>query len=215
MFEWQFKKMQCGNSMVEQSLSILLCISSIISFHSSILFLPSSSSLLICVWGIAFLLQGLKNHLSLPGLYCSRIDNKNAFLLTGPYCSRMDNEYLAVVDIRRENLEADTLSYHCNCSSIIRHICLDSIDPSLAIGFYCRDKDDFDDFCIRASKLADESNGAPLFTVAHIHSLPKPISCSDGMDDCSGFREDDSFDVVSNKGAEGYEHEHEDDWQLL
>lgn len=75
--------------------------------------------------------------------------------------------------------------------------------------------DDFDDFCIRASKLADESNGAPLFTVAHIHSLPKPISCSDGMDDCSGFREDDSFDVVSNKGAEGYEHEHEDDWQLL
>ncbi|CBI33041.3 unnamed protein product, partial [Vitis vinifera] len=122
------------------------------------------------------------------------------------------HEAQSVVDIRRENLEADTSSYHCN---IIRHICLDSIDPSLAIGFYCRDKDDFDDFCIRASKLADKSNGAPLFTVAHIHSLPKPISCSDGMDDCSGFREDDSFDVVSNKGAEGYEHEHEDDWQLL
>lgn len=70
--------------------------------------------------------------------------------------------------------------------------------------------DDFDDFCIRASKLANESNGAPLFTVAHTHCLPKPINCSDEMDDCSGFREDVSFDAVSKKG-----YEHEDEWQLL
>ena len=78
--------------------------------------------------------------------------------------------------------------------------------------------DDFDDFCIRASTLADQSNGAPLFTVAHTHSSSKPISCSDGMEDSGGgFREDDdSFDVVSKKCAEGDDDEHdEDDWQLL
>ncbi|KAI7983362.1 Glutathione gamma-glutamylcysteinyltransferase 3 [Camellia lanceoleosa] len=39
---------------------------------------------------------------------------------------------------------------------------LDSVDSSLAVGFYCRDKDDFDDFCNRASKLADESKGVPF-----------------------------------------------------
>lgn len=41
MFEWQFKKMQCGNSMVKQSLSILLCcyLVSSLSKLSAVLFL--------------------------------------------------------------------------------------------------------------------------------------------------------------------------------
>ncbi|XP_052195929.1 cysteine protease ATG4-like isoform X3 [Diospyros lotus] len=47
------------------------------------------------------------------------------------------HEVQPVVDIREDNLEGDTSSYHCN---VVRHIPLDSIDPSLAIGFYCRDK---------------------------------------------------------------------------
>ncbi|KAB1222039.1 Cysteine protease ATG4 [Morella rubra] len=116
-----------------------------------------------------------------------------------------------VVNIGRDDLEADTSSYHCN---IIRHIPLDSIDPSLAIGFYCRDKDDFDDFCLRASKLADESNGAPLFTVAEKHNLSKPVShpesSSVGTDE---LQKDDSFAVASISDAE--DHAHEYDWQLL
>lgn len=112
-----------------------------------------------------------------------------------------------VVNINKDDLEADTSSYHCN---IVRHISLDSIDSSLAIGFYCRDKDDFDDFCLRASKLADESDGAPLFTVAQKHNLSKPGS---HPVDSVGVQKDDSFDAEPLCNDEG--HAHDDDWQIL
>ncbi|TYH36875.1 hypothetical protein ES332_D12G002000v1 [Gossypium tomentosum] len=115
-----------------------------------------------------------------------------------------------VVNLSTENLEADTSSYHCN---IIRYIPLDSLDPSLAIGFFCRDKDDFDDFCFRASKLADESTGAPLFTVARTHSVFKPINHGDTMADAGGDRMDDSVGVLPTGDVDG--NSHEDDWQFL
>ncbi|KAJ1443638.1 Peptidase C54 [Sesbania bispinosa] len=110
-----------------------------------------------------------------------------------------------VVNINGDTQEPNTSSYHC------KHIPLDSIDPSLAIGFYCRDKDDFDDFCSRASKLAEESNGAPLFTVAQSRSLSMQVTSNDVSGDKSGFQEDDSLgmDLVNDAGT------HEDDWQLL
>lgn len=120
------------------------------------------------------------------------------------------HEVQPVVDISRDNMEVDTSSYHCN---VIRHIPLDSIDSSLAIGFYCRDKDDFDDFCSRASKLAENSNGAPLFTVVETRKLPKPANNNNMMDDSDTLREDESYDVVPMSEPEG--HGNEDDWQLL
>ncbi|KAI5341533.1 hypothetical protein L3X38_009408 [Prunus dulcis] len=120
------------------------------------------------------------------------------------------HEVQPAINIRRDDLEADTLSYHCN---VIRHIPLDSIDPSLAIGFYCRDRDDFDDFCFRASKLADGSNGAPLFTVTQTHNFPKPVNHSDVLDDSGGVQNDDSFVAPPISDADGSAHE--DDWQLL
>ncbi|KAH9782423.1 cysteine protease ATG4a [Citrus sinensis] len=113
-----------------------------------------------------------------------------------------------VINIGKDDLEADTSTYH---SDVIRHIHLDSIDPSLAIGFYCRDKDDFDDFCARASKLAEESNGAPLFTVTQTHK--KPVNHSDVLGETGGVPEDDSLGVMSMNDAVG--NAHEDDWQLL
>nr|XP_028960817.1 cysteine protease ATG4-like isoform X2 [Malus domestica] len=116
----------------------------------------------------------------------------------------------AVINIRRDDLEADTLSYHCN---VIRHIPLDLIDPSLAIGFYCRDRDDFNDFCFRASKLADESNGAPLFTVTQTHSVPRPVNHSDALGDSGAVENDDSFSVLPMSDADGSAQE--DEWQLL
>ncbi|CAN6567403.1 unnamed protein product [Malus baccata var. baccata] len=120
------------------------------------------------------------------------------------------HEVQPVINIRRDDLEADTLSYHCN---VIRHIPLDLIDPSLAIGFYCRDRDDFNDFCFRASKLADESNGAPLFTVTQTHSFPRPVNHSDALGDSGAFENDDSFSVLPMSDADGSAQE--DEWQLL
>ncbi|KAM0015061.1 putative peptidase C54, papain-like cysteine peptidase superfamily [Helianthus debilis subsp. tardiflorus] len=110
------------------------------------------------------------------------------------------HEVQQTVNISRDNLEADTSSYHCN---VIRQIPLESIDPSLAIGFYCRDKDDFDDFCSRASELATESNGAPLFTITEARHSPKASGTS-------RTHEVDSFDA-----ADDDEDSAKDDWQLL
>ncbi|KAL3844796.1 hypothetical protein ACJIZ3_002199 [Penstemon smallii] len=121
------------------------------------------------------------------------------------------HEVQQAVDIKKDNVYVDTSSYHCN---VVRNIPLDSIDSSLAIGFYCRDKSDFDEFCSRASKLIDQSNGAPLFTIAETRSAPKPAShrCTsndnatepEDYDGIDGLPIDESADCTQ-----------EDDWQLL
>ncbi|KAL1189572.1 Cysteine protease ATG4b [Cardamine amara subsp. amara] len=98
-----------------------------------------------------------------------------------------------VVTVKKENQDVDTSSYHCNT---IRYVPLESLDPSLALGFYCRDKDDFDDFCNRATKLAGDSNGAPLFTVTQSHRT-------------------NDYGIAETSTEEISGEEHEDDWQLL
>ncbi|KAK9725303.1 hypothetical protein RND81_05G135000 [Saponaria officinalis] len=137
-----------------------------------------------------------------PGVstYMIGVQDDNAFYLD-------PHEAQPVVDIKRGDLEADTSSYHSN---VVRQIPLESVDSSLAIGFYCRDRDDFDDFCSRATKLADESSGAPLFTVARSRSSPRATSQGDlaGVD--LGY--EDSYDMLHSSNAEGAQ---EDDWQLL
>ncbi|XP_010527566.1 PREDICTED: cysteine protease ATG4a-like [Tarenaya hassleriana] len=87
-----------------------------------------------------------------------------------------------VVLVSKETPDVDTSSYHCN---LLRYLPLESLDPSLALGFYCQDKgsillkqcrflvlssnlpstDDLDNLCLGASELAMGSNGAPLLTV--------------------------------------------------
>ncbi|XP_077221068.1 cysteine protease ATG4-like isoform X2 [Tasmannia lanceolata] len=133
--------------------------------------------------------------------YIVGVQDGNAFYLD-------PHEVQLAVDIARDNLEADTSSYHCND---VRQMPLDMMDPSLAIGFYCRDKDDFDDFCARASELADKSNGAPLFTVAQSLNMPKPGQHKDLMVDKTGG-DQETFDEKLNN-CEG--DSNEDDWQLL
>lgn len=41
-------------------------------------------------------------------------------------------------------------TYHCEAPLRLR---LKDIDPSLCLTFYCRDRDDFDDFCARAIQV--------------------------------------------------------------
>ena len=59
--------------------------------------------------------------------------------------------------------------------------------------------------------MADESNGAPLFSVTQTKNVPKSVDHSDVLGDSSGVS--DSFDVVPSNNTEDYSHE--DDWQLL
>ncbi|KAI3905069.1 hypothetical protein MKX01_017315 [Papaver californicum] len=121
------------------------------------------------------------------------------------------HEVQQVAELRKENLEADTTSYHC---SVVRNLPLDMIDPSLAIGFYCRDKDDFNDFCARASKLAEDSSGAPLFTITESCSLPREVQNRDASNEHGLQREDhDNLDMEIMSDLE--DHRQGDEWQLL
>lgn len=79
-----------------------------------------------------------------------------------------------------------------------------------------RCSDDFRDFCLRASELAERSNGAPLFTVTQSLNPTRSIRDPDsslggvGIHD-SGMRE--PFDMENS--IDSYGHVGEDDWQLL
>ncbi|RZC47979.1 hypothetical protein C5167_040939 [Papaver somniferum] len=119
------------------------------------------------------------------------------------------HEVQQVAELQKENLEADTTSYHC---SVVRNLPLEMIDPSLAIGFYCRDKDDFDDFCARASKLAEESSGAPLFTITESRSLPREVQNRDVANEHG--EDGDNLDMEMMMG-DLEDHPQRDEWQLL
>ncbi|KAL2241298.1 UNVERIFIED_CONTAM: Cysteine protease ATG4 [Sesamum indicum] len=116
-----------------------------------------------------------------------------------------------VAQVKMDDLDADTSSYHCN---VVRHMPLESIDSSLAIGFYCRNKSDFDDFCSRASELIDQSNGAPLFTIAESRSNPNPASYrSTAKDDAICTQDFEPVDKLPTSGSENFTQD--DEWQLL
>ncbi|WOH13293.1 hypothetical protein DCAR_0832802 [Daucus carota subsp. sativus] len=141
-----------------------------------------------------------------PGVstYIVAVQDDNAFYLD-------PHEVKQVVDITQDNLEADTSSYHCN---IIRQISLELIDPSLAIGFYCRDKDDFDNFCSRASDLAAQSKGAPLLTVMQSRNSTQTADDYEASCDTVGVHDHDPFDAVPTADADNISTQ-EDEWQLL
>ncbi|KAG8044029.1 hypothetical protein GUJ93_ZPchr0458g22645 [Zizania palustris] len=119
------------------------------------------------------------------------------------------HEVHMAVDIAADNLEADTSSYHC---SNVRDMALDLIDPSLAIGFYCHDKDDFDDLCSRASELVERANGAPLFTVVQSVQPSKQMYNQDVVSGSSGDGTVDNINVddLDSSGETG-----EEEWQIL
>mmetsp|Transcript_7475 Transcript_7475/g.31655 ORF Transcript_7475/g.31655 Transcript_7475/m.31655 type:complete len:380 (+) Transcript_7475:594-1733(+) len=57
----------------------------------------------------------------------------------------------------------DTSSYHCNA---IHMLSVKELDPSLTIGFYCRNSRDFDAFCDSAKEAESQMGGTHLFGIA-------------------------------------------------
>ncbi|XP_024536428.1 cysteine protease ATG4A isoform X1 [Selaginella moellendorffii] len=113
------------------------------------------------------------------------------------------HEVQKVVSVSGESLEFDSASYHC---SVVRKMLLDAIDPSLALGFYCRNREDLDDLCARASELASQSNGAPMFTVAEGfgRTLAKEQETSES-----------TSELRLDKLNLGMDSTSEEDWQIL
>jgi len=54
-------------------------------------------------------------------------------------------------------------TYHCN---VPKKMNFEDMDPSLAVGFYCKTKEDFLDFCNRIDKLHSEGDVNILFNIA-------------------------------------------------
>ncbi|KAG5550133.1 hypothetical protein RHGRI_015175 [Rhododendron griersonianum] len=72
---------------------------------------------------------------------------------------------------------------------------------------------DFDDFCNRASKLADLSKGAPLFTITQARYISKASGNYEMSSDGGRIQQDGCSDVMPGNDAEDCTQE--DDWQLL
>uniref|UniRef100_A0AAZ3PNJ5 Cysteine protease n=1 Tax=Oncorhynchus tshawytscha TaxID=74940 RepID=A0AAZ3PNJ5_ONCTS len=65
-------------------------------------------------------------------------------------------------------------TYHCQHPPCRMHIC--EIDPSVAVGFFCRTEDDFDDWCLRFRKvLYDVSSKGYKYRKFSIHLGTKPL----------------------------------------
>lgn len=59
------------------------------------------------------------------------------------------------------------MSYHCDSPS---RMCVSQLDPSLALGFFCKNKSSFDDFCEKALSQTCANKANALFTI--VESLP-------------------------------------------
>jgi len=84
------------------------------------------------------------------------------------------------VNMTEDQFSSD--SFHC---AVPHKMLINAVDPSLAIGFYCSDKQDFDDFWKRAKQLSQEDN--PILgieTVAPEYRQEKKQSLSiEGFED--------------------------------
>jgi len=73
------------------------------------------------------------------------------------------------------------------CSHGVRSMPVQSMDPSCVAGFYCKDRDDFENLCVKLKKAEVVGGGLPLF----------------GIEDCrKDWDVDDVCDVLSEDGSE-------------
>ncbi|XP_052331490.1 cysteine protease ATG4B-like isoform X2 [Oncorhynchus keta] len=94
-------------------------------------------------------------------------------------------------------------TYHCQHPPCRMHIC--EIDPSVAVGFFCRTEDDFDDWCMRIRKLSHTRGSLPMFEL--VDCQPSHFACSvdvlnltpDFSDRSERFfdSEDEEFEILS------------------
>ncbi|XP_031678190.1 cysteine protease ATG4B-like isoform X2 [Oncorhynchus kisutch] len=94
-------------------------------------------------------------------------------------------------------------TYHCQHPPCRMHIC--EIDPSVAVGFFCRTEDDFDDWCMRIRKLPHTRGSLPMFEL--VDCQPSHFACSvdvlnltpDFSDRSERFfdSEDEEFEILS------------------
>ncbi|KAG0275669.1 Cysteine protease atg4 [Linnemannia exigua] len=86
----------------------------------------------------------------------------------------------------------DFSTYHCET---IRKIGISAIDPSMLLAFYCRDRADFDAFCLRVQELnARPGMGSSIFTIGE--KAPDYDDDDDGRLLSVADEEDDDLELI-------------------
>jgi len=102
----------------------------------------------------------LRTQRATRSMYFVAVDDKNGLYYLDPHKTQDA--------VRLESLEnataGDFNSYHYLLSP--KKTTIDQIDPSLMFGFYCRNKEDFEDFCQRVETLA-ETKKPPIFVIGN------------------------------------------------
>ena len=103
----------------------------------------------------------------------------------------------AVIPLKSSYSLDDFASLHCHD---VRYLAISSLDPCLAIGFYCRDSNDFDDF---VGCCADINKGQPNAAIVHVADKPAPQICDGSFDYPDDFDEaDPNVDAEEGKDFE-------------
>ncbi|CAJ0903997.1 1247_t:CDS:10 [Entrophospora sp. SA101] len=100
------------------------------------------------------------------------------FFYLDPHYSRAALELKSIDEFTEEEMS----TYHCET---LRKIPISQLDPSMILGFYCRNSEDFEDFCQRIEKAA--------FSIAQ----EAPVYDFDDVDILSD--EDDDFDKLKDE----------------
>ena len=102
-------------------------------------------------------------------------------------------------------------TYHCDA---VLHADASELDPSMALGFYCRTREDFDGLCLELELLAGKAGSTPLLTV----SAGKGRAANG---DGGGGRRANANEFVPARcpppppPREGGDQSEEDDWEML
>lgn len=87
--------------------------------------------------------------------YFIGVNTENTLFFLDPHTTQ------PVVDIDQWGHIADE-SYHC---SQVSQMFISSLDPSIALGFYCHSEADFEDWCKNITKVIYEKDYSPMFEV--------------------------------------------------
>ncbi|KAG0357475.1 Cysteine protease atg4 [Podila minutissima] len=91
-----------------------------------------------------------------------------------------------------EYVAEDFATYHCE---VVRKIDINSIDPSMLLAFYCRDRSDFDSFCERVKEMnAHPGMGSSIFTIGE--KAPDYGDDSEGHILSVADEEDDDLELI-------------------
>lgn len=95
-------------------------------------------------------------------------------------------------------------SFHCQHPPSRMRI--GELDPSIAVGFFCKTEDDFDDWCQQVKKLSLLGGALPMFEL--VEQQPSHLACPDvlnlSLDSSDAERlerffdsEDEDFEILS------------------